>query len=1079
MRSHSGARSKRVFVPLLSTGMGLSLAVFLTAVFLTSSAFSQSPPQFIRGDSNADGLLNVADPIYLLEFLFIGGPPPPCRDSADANDSGALDIADATAILGYLFVPGFVLGGLVGEPSDDLPSPSPDCGSDPTTDGLGCDLFPPCGTYPPPPGAPILNPYTTSTIIPTVSISGQALPNSTVKVVGFLTTQYFDASPGGTFTAASIPLHEDLINTIFFTAIDSYGTESAPSTAIVTHDTEAPQVYIDFPPPGAEVIVDSIDVAGRVGDTLSGFAGLTVTVNGIPAAVDVGIGTNGTFFASAVPLTSALPPVPTILTAVATDVLGNSATTQISVTRLSPTGPTITMVSGNGQTGQVGSLLLQPIVVFVQQIDGSPFANKLVTFHVTRSDGRVSGSVLDLGALSYQVLTNAAGQAMALWRLGTDAGCGNNRVAATSEGVAGTVYFCATATPGPVAQLNIGSGNNQKVETGFPTPLPLRVWASDSCNGVAGVQVTYTVIKGGGTIGGAASFVVETSDTGHAEVTYVLGDEVGLHLIEADFPGNPTGPAKFAITGVKRDPSQPTTFVGMVLNNAQQPIGGALVNLSVAGTFMPGAITDPTGRFMLGGITASGVGRLFVDGGPAMLTAGLPVPAGTYPSLVYDVVVIPNSENSLSTPVLLPKLDPRNWVSFDNTADVELTCAGIEGLVFKVFAGSMTRADGSVPSPTDPEQIGVHQVHHDDVPMPMPDGAAPPFAWTFQPGGADFDPPVQVTYPNMSGLAPGAIAYFLSFNHATGRFEIVCSGRVADDGASIVSDPGSGITHAGWGCNCPPYSVTGECENCSVTITGSMYACPGDECQFTAVGDPSGGTFSWSGGTPVGGTDGAAYGATFAAKGDQVVTVTYTCPSSPPSTSSASHTVKVEYPTKAVTFTKSRHPLLAAPSDYQALFNSGAAAMRMDDDGPGDGGETDDVCLDVTPTVNDAASATFPDQSAATFPAAERFDYTLAEYNDIVNLTVRNQLRAATFADLKLVTSSISAAGGMITGVANPSNRTIIFTQGAIATTTVHEWGHNCGLSHRDSDSEAIMYGTSSATKNEINRTERASYQAY
>ena len=62
----------------------------------------------------------------------------------------------------------------------------------------------------------------------------------------------------------------------------------------------------------------------------------------------------------------------------------------------------------------------------------------------------------------------------------------------------------------------------------------------------------------------------------------------------------------------------------------------------------------------------------------------------------------------------------------------------------------------------------------------------------------------------MSGLAPGAIAYFLSFNHETGRFEIVTSASVSDDGAEIVSDPGSGIHVAGWGGSCPPYTVTGK-----------------------------------------------------------------------------------------------------------------------------------------------------------------------------------------------------------------------------------------------------------------------------
>ena len=86
-----------------------------------------------------------------------------------------------------------------------------------------------------------------------------------------------------------------------------------------------------------------------------------------------------------------------------------------------------------------------------------------------------------------------------------------------------------------------------------------------------------------------------------------------------------------------------------------------------------------------------------------------------------------------------------------------------------IKAGSMTRADGTVPSPADPETISLNQVDVDKIPMPIPDGAAPPFSWTLQPGGAHFDPPVQIIYPNMSGLPAGSIAYFLSLNHATIR----------------------------------------------------------------------------------------------------------------------------------------------------------------------------------------------------------------------------------------------------------------------------------------------------------------------
>ena len=97
---------------------------------------------FVRGDTNADGTIGIADAISLLSCLFTaGGGCPTCDDAADANDDGALDIADAIYGLSYLF-----LGG----PAPPLPTPTAlsypiaDCGPDPTPDTLGCVAFAPC-----------------------------------------------------------------------------------------------------------------------------------------------------------------------------------------------------------------------------------------------------------------------------------------------------------------------------------------------------------------------------------------------------------------------------------------------------------------------------------------------------------------------------------------------------------------------------------------------------------------------------------------------------------------------------------------------------------------------------------------------------------------------------------------------------------------------------------------------------------------------------------------------------------------------------------------------------------------------
>jgi hypothetical protein len=88
---------------------------------------------FRRGDTNADGAIDISDGITLLTYLFADAPAPPCEDSGDANDDGRIDLADAVKVLGHLFR---------GEGA--LPAPFAVCGADPTSDGLGCGSFPPC-----------------------------------------------------------------------------------------------------------------------------------------------------------------------------------------------------------------------------------------------------------------------------------------------------------------------------------------------------------------------------------------------------------------------------------------------------------------------------------------------------------------------------------------------------------------------------------------------------------------------------------------------------------------------------------------------------------------------------------------------------------------------------------------------------------------------------------------------------------------------------------------------------------------------------------------------------------------------
>ena len=95
---------------------------------------------FVRGDTNGDGAINLTDGVVPLLFLFSGGAEPACMDAADANDTGAVEITDAIIIFSWLFT-----GGV----APAAPSPlSPgytaaECGADATEDGLGCATMAP------------------------------------------------------------------------------------------------------------------------------------------------------------------------------------------------------------------------------------------------------------------------------------------------------------------------------------------------------------------------------------------------------------------------------------------------------------------------------------------------------------------------------------------------------------------------------------------------------------------------------------------------------------------------------------------------------------------------------------------------------------------------------------------------------------------------------------------------------------------------------------------------------------------------------------------------------------------------
>jgi hypothetical protein len=62
--------------------------------------------KFMLGDANGDGVIDISDVVYLLNYLFINGPAPVPLAAGDATCDGVVDASDLVYLLNYLFAHG-------------------------------------------------------------------------------------------------------------------------------------------------------------------------------------------------------------------------------------------------------------------------------------------------------------------------------------------------------------------------------------------------------------------------------------------------------------------------------------------------------------------------------------------------------------------------------------------------------------------------------------------------------------------------------------------------------------------------------------------------------------------------------------------------------------------------------------------------------------------------------------------------------------------------------------------------------------------------------------------------------------
>jgi hypothetical protein len=586
---------------------------------------------------------------------------------------------------------------------------------------------------------------------------------------------------GGSWTVEDLLLIEGT-NVIQAVAVDN-NNKVDTDVINVTLDTTAPNVAITNSN-NTVTDVDRIDIFGNVQDAVLGTVNsgqVSVSVNGVFASV-----ANKTFLAGNVPLV----PGPNTITALATDAVGNQKTSIITVIFDDTLDESISVVSGNGQESLIQSDLEDPLVIQVTDENGDPVADKEVVFRVTEGNGTLTNETVITPKRAINMMTDEDGMAQVDFTLGDRSGTGNNKVRASAVGLPVEAVFVASALPKPPDKINIGSGDNQRGEVNQPLTRPLvAIVTDDGDNRISNVRLRFRVTAGNGLVNGSDRAIVETDTDGRAAVNLALGPNPGVNnnrvlVTLADYDETPL-PAIFRASSFEPANPEDTLVAGVVLNNANVPIEG--VTMHVAG-HSGQDVTDAQGVFEISfpeDDIPSGFKFLVADGST--------VATAFYPTLEFEINIIPGVLNTLTSPIYLLPLDVENAMMVGGDEDVTFTLDNIPGFSLTVLAHSAEFDDESTEG-----LVNVTQVNSDKVPMVPPDGMQWPIVVTIQPATVHFDPPAPFTLPNLEGIPPGGKVEMYSFDHDLGDFVSIGTGTVSEDGSVVRSDPGFGVVKGGW-----------------------------------------------------------------------------------------------------------------------------------------------------------------------------------------------------------------------------------------------------------------------------------------
>lgn len=221
----------------------------------------------------------------------------------------------------------------------------------------------------------------------------------------------------------------------------------------------------------------------------------------------------------------------------------------------------------DGQVGDAGFPLADPVRVQVLDAQGRPVSGSRVTFTVSEGGG---------SATPAEAVTDSSGVAATRWQLGPQPGANALRIAAANQ----SVLLRATATQGRgTALVRLSGGTTDSLPAGCTLATPVAVRVVDANNvPVSGATVSFESVLGDGSLTPTS---VVTGPDGVASTRWKLGFQGGASTVRAVLHSSTRATVEFTARSAPAAPNgysiignkiyDPSTCAPIVFHGAARP----------------------------------------------------------------------------------------------------------------------------------------------------------------------------------------------------------------------------------------------------------------------------------------------------------------------------------------------------------------------------------------------------------------------------------------------------------------------------------------------------------------------------